>query len=169
MIKQLRKQRNLSQEQLAEATNLSIRTIQRVEAGHRVAYSSLRALASALDVNVDELEWELYAMDKLSDDFVEAPLWVRQLLRKTWHSIGRKWSLTIEKVLVLVFLVCFVVFLSPLFDGQKLASSPYLTIDFQILIFGFAHLMAAYWIGFIVRLSDQYGAWSQWDTSGSDT
>ena len=44
-IKKLRKQQKLSQETLAEKTKLSLRTIQRIEAGHRVGYSTLRALA----------------------------------------------------------------------------------------------------------------------------
>jgi hypothetical protein len=47
--------RGISQEQLAEKTQLSLRTIQRVEAEHRVSYASLRALAVTFDLNVDLL------------------------------------------------------------------------------------------------------------------
>jgi len=43
LIRKLREERGISQEQLAETTQLSLRTIQRVEAGHRVSYASLRA------------------------------------------------------------------------------------------------------------------------------
>ena len=80
LIKTLRLDRGISQEQLAEATRLSLRTIQRVEAGHRVSYSSLRALATTFGNDVDELERELYAMNTSKDEFIEKPLWVRLVL-----------------------------------------------------------------------------------------
>jgi len=163
MIKILRSQKRISQEELAEMSGLSQRTIQRVEAGHRISYSSLRALSSAFNVDVDELEWELYAMNKTSDEYTESPLWVRILLRKTWYSTSRRWSLIWEKCLFAIFAVCFFSAILPLFDGIKLESSPYLMLDHQLLIAGLAFLMAAYWMSFIVRLSDKYSAWSQWE------
>ena len=46
----LREQRRLSQERLAELSGLSLRTIQRLEAGHRVSYASLRALAATIEI-----------------------------------------------------------------------------------------------------------------------
>jgi transcriptional regulator with XRE-family HTH domain len=64
-IKNLRQIKYLSQENLAELSGLSLRTIQRVESGHRISYASLRSLAAAFDINVDELEQELYSMDKI--------------------------------------------------------------------------------------------------------
>src|SRR5262245_57534136 len=86
-IRKLREDRGLSQEQLAEATRLSLRTIQRVEAGHRVSYASLRALAATFDVNVDSLERELYAMNTSKDEYIEKPLWVRLMF--ALPSLGR--------------------------------------------------------------------------------
>ena len=51
-----------------------------MEAGHRVSYASLRALAATFEMDADLLERELYAMNnKSTDDFVEAPRWVRLL------------------------------------------------------------------------------------------
>lgn len=80
LIKKLRLERSFSQEQLAEAAHLSLRTIQRVEAGHRVSYSSLRALAAIFNINVDLLERELYAMNTTKSEYIEKPLWVRLVL-----------------------------------------------------------------------------------------
>lgn len=80
LIRKLRLDRGISQEQLAEVTGLSIRTIQRVEAGHRVSYASLRALAATFNVNVDSLEQELYAMNTSTNEYIEKPLWVRLIL-----------------------------------------------------------------------------------------
>lgn len=80
----LRERRQLSQEKLSEMTGLSLRTIQRVEAGHRVSYASLRALAVTLEMDVDVLERELYAMKQSAEDFVEIPRWVRLWTNAYW-------------------------------------------------------------------------------------
>lgn len=79
-IRKLRQEMDLSPEQLAESARLSLRTIQRVEAGHRVSYASLRAIASIFDVDVDLLERELYAMNSSENEYVEKPLWIRLIL-----------------------------------------------------------------------------------------
>lgn len=87
LIRKLREDRRISQEQLAEASSLSLRTVQRVEAGHRVSYASLRALAATFDINVDLLEQELYAMNTSKGEHIEQPLWVRLVL--SLPSLGR--------------------------------------------------------------------------------
>ena len=79
-MRKLRQNAGLSQEQVAQKTGLSLRTIQRVEAGHRVSYASLRALASVFHREVDLLERELYSLNKTKDEFIEKPLWARLLL-----------------------------------------------------------------------------------------
>ncbi len=53
----LREQKHLSQEALAELCGLSLRTIQRAEAGHRVSYASLRALAAAFETATEISAW----------------------------------------------------------------------------------------------------------------
>ena len=44
---------SLSQERVAEMSGLSVRTVQRLEAGHRVSYATLRALAAAFKTEAD--------------------------------------------------------------------------------------------------------------------
>ena len=78
-FRSLRETRYLSQEKLAEMSGLSLRTVQRLEAGHRVSYASLRALAAAFNLDVDQLERELYATRPSAGEFVEKPRWVRRL------------------------------------------------------------------------------------------
>lgn len=58
-IKALRKRRGFSQEQLAEESTLSLRTVQRIEKGETIPHGdSLRKLTQALGVNPDDiLEW----------------------------------------------------------------------------------------------------------------
>lgn len=54
-IKQLRLNKNLSQEQLAEKAKVSMRTIQRMEAGTDTSAETLNLVAGALGVPVKEL------------------------------------------------------------------------------------------------------------------
>lgn len=60
-LKELRNQKGLSQEVLAEKSGLSLRTIQRVENGEtNPAGESLKRLSNALNVNPDELiDWAI--------------------------------------------------------------------------------------------------------------
>jgi transcriptional regulator with XRE-family HTH domain len=55
LIQKLRLQRGWSQEQLAEITGLSVRTIQRIERGQTPSTESLKALAAVLEVNFGAL------------------------------------------------------------------------------------------------------------------
>lgn len=54
-LKRLRKDKLWSQEQLAEACGLSLRTIQRIESSGSGAMESLAAIASALEIDKDAL------------------------------------------------------------------------------------------------------------------
>lgn len=54
-VRALRWSRHWSQEQLADACGLNLRTIQRLEAGARASNESVRALAAVFDVEVDSL------------------------------------------------------------------------------------------------------------------
>ena len=60
-IKELRKQKGMSQEFLAEESGLSLRTIQRIENGEtNPTGDSLKRLSNALNINPDELiDWSI--------------------------------------------------------------------------------------------------------------
>jgi len=60
-IKELRKQKGMSQELLAEDSGLSLRTIQRIENGEtNPTGESLKRLSNALNINPDELiDWSI--------------------------------------------------------------------------------------------------------------
>ncbi len=51
-IKKMRLERHWSQEQLAEMSGLSIRTIQRIENGENAGLESLKSLAAVFDTNI---------------------------------------------------------------------------------------------------------------------
>ena len=60
-IKEIRNRKGLSQEELSEASGLSLRTIQRIENGETTPHGdSLRKLAIALQVSPDEIiDWQI--------------------------------------------------------------------------------------------------------------
>ncbi|MCG8492656.1 MAG: helix-turn-helix domain-containing protein [Sneathiellales bacterium] len=57
-IKDRRLQKAWSQEYLAQVSGLSVRTIQRVESGHKAGLDTLQSLAAAFDIDVAELQEE---------------------------------------------------------------------------------------------------------------
>ena len=54
-MRELRKKRAWPQEQLAEVAGISVRTIQRIENGDPASFETLKAVANALDLAVEEL------------------------------------------------------------------------------------------------------------------
>lgn len=56
LVKRLRVQKNWSQEELAIAADLSARTIQRLEAEGKGSVNSIKSIASALEVDMHNLE-----------------------------------------------------------------------------------------------------------------
>ena len=56
LIQKLRLQRGWSQEQLADLSGLSVRTIQRLERGQTASVESLKALGAAFEIDFSELK-----------------------------------------------------------------------------------------------------------------
>jgi transcriptional regulator with XRE-family HTH domain len=56
LIQKLRLQRGWSQEQLAELSGLSVRTVQRLERGQTASVESLKALASVFEIDFSQLK-----------------------------------------------------------------------------------------------------------------
>ena len=148
----LREQRVLSQERLAEMSGLSLRTIQRLEAGHRVSYASLRALAITLGINVDSLERELYAMNKSPDEFVEIPRWVRLLDGKRWFG-GPGLSRRDVQLVEAFCLACGVIVFAVSFVVAANATAKVLRTC------GFLALVCGYLVSVNIRLGDKYKLW----------
>jgi len=55
----MRLERHWSQEQLAEMSGLSVRTIQRIENGHNAGLESLKSLAAVFDTDIEDSDKEL--------------------------------------------------------------------------------------------------------------
>lgn len=69
-VRKLRLKRAWSQEQLAQFSGLSIRTIQRIERGQKAGLESLKSLAAVFEVELDELlkEKDMNNSDTYSDE-----------------------------------------------------------------------------------------------------
>jgi transcriptional regulator with XRE-family HTH domain len=65
MLKNLRISKGWSQEQLAQFSGLSIRTIQRIERGHNAGLESLKCIAAVFEIDVSMLRKETYSGNEL--------------------------------------------------------------------------------------------------------
>lgn len=152
-FKSWRERQLLSQEKVAEMSGLSLRTIQRLEAGHRVSYSSLRSLAATYEVDVDSLEREFYAMNKSTEEeFVEIPRWVRIVDDTRWFGSpgpSRRDAHLIEMFNLGLAVVFFAA--SSLVTSGKVMSI--LRVGAVIL------LLCAYMVSRYIRVSDRYRLW----------
>jgi DNA-binding XRE family transcriptional regulator len=73
LIQKLRLQRGWSQEQLADVSGLSVRTIQRLEGGQPGSLESMNALAAVFDVDLDQLKEP--SMETLKQAFAPTKRW----------------------------------------------------------------------------------------------
>ena len=73
IVRKLRIQKGWSQEQLAQFSGLSVRTIQRIERGKTAGLESLKSLAAVFEVNIKDLQQEtvMDTQTKLSDKEIE--------------------------------------------------------------------------------------------------
>lgn len=63
-VAKLRKDKSLTQENLAEKACVTVRTIQRIEAGEEVSSETLKNISNALDVTINELFESIASSDK---------------------------------------------------------------------------------------------------------
>ena len=145
ILKQLRLSRHLSQEQLAHMSGLNVRTIQRIESGHKASVESLKCLASVFEVDVSTLNREKFMIDKNSDNWQQLPFWL-----KCWFTFNfldfrpaRKVAKRIEIMShVTGFLFCLLGFASE-----------------AALAGGLIMLATAYLFYLLTWQGDQYGIW----------
>ncbi|MCK5809584.1 MAG: 2TM domain-containing protein [Cocleimonas sp.] len=102
IVHKLRLQRGWSQEQLAEFSDLSVRTIQRIEKGQKASLESLKSLAAVFELQVSDLqESEMKSATKLSMEEKAAFKSVQNLKSFYSHLI------TYVIVIILLFIVNF--------------------------------------------------------------
>ena len=153
-IKALREERGWSQEQLADRSGLSLRTVQRIEASNKAGYASLRALALAFEIDDSALQLEL-AMDKSSSGWKKRPAWVRAIFFGSGRiRMDRGQHLLVEKFAAVagIGLIVLGVFGT---NGTIVAESA----KTPMLLCGSLMLLAAYLMSVIVRVGYRYSVW----------
>jgi hypothetical protein len=58
-------------------SGLNVRTIQRIESGHKASVESLKCLAATLEVDISTLTQETFMIDKRSDNWKNLPFWLK--------------------------------------------------------------------------------------------
>jgi transcriptional regulator with XRE-family HTH domain len=147
ILRKLRKDKELSQEQLAIMSGLSVRTIQRIENGNRASLESLKSLASVLETNVSILEQEIIVIDKTTDKWKTLPLIFR--LNFLGSDIGWLGLSNREQWI----------------KGEKqtaifgLGLLPFSFFELNFIIAGLGMVCIAYSFSIITRLGDKYSIW----------
>ncbi|HUL92662.1 MAG TPA: helix-turn-helix domain-containing protein [Burkholderiales bacterium] len=86
LTQKLRLKRGWSQQQLAEASGLSVRTIQRIETGHPASVETLKSLAAVFEIDFSTLNPEQTMTSSVAEkQEEEAFRYVRRLRRFYMH------------------------------------------------------------------------------------
>jgi len=105
LVQKLRVRRGWSQEQLAEVSGLSVRTIQRIERGQTPSAESLKAIASVFEVDFTDLrepQMETAASPRISADETLALTRVRKIKAFYMHLVQYCAVITIMAVINLL-------------------------------------------------------------------
>jgi transcriptional regulator with XRE-family HTH domain len=105
IVRKLREKHGWSQEQLAQLAGVSLRTIQRVEAGNRASLETLNSLASVFETDLSKLTEEIIVIDKESDAWNSEPWYVRFFLlgvKKRSHMIALEFGMIALGILSLI-------------------------------------------------------------------
>lgn len=123
---------------------MSVRTVQRIEAGGKASLESLKSLASVLEVDISQLESEAVVIDKTTEDWQKVPSWLRAYFYGSgiYKIHERKMNNSVEMGLVLVGIIFLLI--SPLY---------------QTLGLGFFNISLGYMVSLFTRAGDKYSIW----------
>lgn len=138
IVKKLRKEKHWSQEQVATLAGLSLRTVQRVEAGNPASKETLKSLASVFEVDVSRLTERIKVIDKKSEDWQNVPLWV------SFGLLGFKQRKQ-AVISILLLLVCGIAFYFNNGWGEPSGISAFFWFVLYILAVGW-FAMAVHWV-----------------------
>jgi transcriptional regulator with XRE-family HTH domain len=128
LVQKLRVQRGWSQEQLAELTGLSARTIQRIERGQKASAESLKAIAAVFEVDLSALrepDMQSPATPQVSPEEALALVHVRRIKGFYMHLA--------EYCVIIGMLAVMNVFISPQYPWVIFPAAPW---GFYLLVHG---------------------------------
>jgi transcriptional regulator with XRE-family HTH domain len=135
-LKSLRLKKHWSQEELAQMSNLNVRTIQRVEKGESVGVETLKSLAAVFEISTDELK---HAIER-----EKQPSQQNNVDTKDNNTDRAK---ALEKVKSIKYFYAFTAFLAANFllfmlpsynDGENLGPLVAVFVSFSAMIIGYA-------------------------------
>ncbi|MFT8705222.1 helix-turn-helix domain-containing protein [Bifidobacterium aquikefiricola] len=115
-IRALRRQRGWTQERLAAQSGVTVRTIQRLESGEDASLETLRLVAMALDVNIQDLFQNIESADKEEEIMDLDAERIRQMRKRS--AQGGLY----RKIMIFGFIFAMIALgaaLSPVFDGNE--------------------------------------------------
>jgi len=86
-LKKIREEKNLTQEELAEKSGLSVRTIQRIEAGTEPKGYTLKTLASTLEISEKDLLIPIFPIEEIK---IDEPILIDKFETEKPISTGEK-------------------------------------------------------------------------------
>ena len=98
MVQKLREQKGWTQEHLAHASGMSLRTIQRLEAGKSVSKETIINVAAALDVAMEEIR-DLYSLKKFHFVVISLSGILLAILATSWFFYTREFSVQTQYLL----------------------------------------------------------------------
>ncbi|ARJ50969.1 helix-turn-helix domain-containing protein [Staphylococcus lutrae] len=93
LVAKLRKQKGLTQENLAEKANVTVRTIQRIEAGETVSSETLKNVANALNVSMSELFEDVESNEKGAKIMNSSKERQQEHVKNGWDFLAQYWWL----------------------------------------------------------------------------
>lgn len=136
-MKSLRLERRWSQEELAQLSDLNVRTIQRVEKGQSVGAETLKALAAVFEISTDELA-KLIESEKCMPQTEDAEITHSQKNKAIEKVKSIKYFYALSTFLVALFLL----FMLPNYnEGENLGPLIVVFLSFSTIIAGYAFIV----------------------------
>ncbi len=86
-VRRMREERHWTQQHLADAADIQLRTVQRVEKGEGANAETLQALAAVFDTSIDQLQVDWDAVAAIREALLEESRKQEEELRKTHHVV----------------------------------------------------------------------------------
>ena len=137
-VKPLRIQRNWSQEQLAQMSGLSVRTIQRIEKGENIGLETLKSLAAVFEVNVNDLKEDNSMTSEVTE--FEAELNSDNSIQQQKSALEKAKSIKNLYLIIFYVSVTYILFIVPNYnDGENLGAIVVVGISFVTMLGFYAY------------------------------
>ena len=120
-LREIRTNKNLSQEQLATLSGLNVRTIQRLEKGSAPSIESLKCLAAALNVEVSDITGDLEKPAERSKKSSGSICFLLLFVASVFVLFGAKSEVSSPEIAVFFYIcaaVCFILTSSIMFKNR---------------------------------------------------